>query len=732
MSTRVVGPPPAEARLSSRVARPLGPVLLHLVLVVLLEGCATGHPRGNLVSGFGLHSRASSLRDDSEPQGPEFPPVLARAEGSAGGFPDRTADTGRETGCLEEAARPPGWPHLSSSQQVLAPFLACTSPAQFIELQHGVDMDRLVEELDDWSAVRLGSLGPLRAGTRVLNRKRATFLVTATREYGTARAEPFALFVLHSAFGDEVKELLGLLARDKQLGETLGRMGAVREALRQRGLDLSDYPDRPEHLGDMARGLASAATEALSTSELRQGAVALKYSAQRGQLPPPFQEALDEVERAEMQQALSPGSVTLRSFDALTFGVPVGFYNLVAGTCHGVYSLSQGHYEQATRELSAAAVLVGLYAGGKGVRHLAEARGTMGTGRLKPGRLQVPELGFQGLAEVVERLWERLGGEGLRELARYIQARREAALFVHEGGESAAIALYEARGDVAKAQVWLSEARPQRAGPTPARAGIGEGLGGVASLVDEVAVHGREVVEAKLAWAEFDSTGPRLSGDVAVLEKQRPLVDAPPLGTQVDALWREYVAYWKNRLVELKQGKAVKPPLAWKGYEKMRGQFARGLAFERVMVSVLREDAALPRSMRRYLQDFNSPRIETNVGVSKQGMDGVRYADVLVIEAEPPAGQSPRVETFSFKSRNLALLEENAVAAQMVADASEALRYYGETLNILRKSIRFRVQVQRVRLIYEGGTLKPMRADSWNAAVRKAEEKVKGVEVLSQ
>jgi hypothetical protein len=135
--------------------------------------------------------------------------------------------------------------------------------------------------------------------------------------------------------------------------------------------------------------------------------------------------------------------------------------------------------------------------------------------------------------------------------------------------------------------------------------------------------------------------------------------------------------------------------------------------------------------MRRFLQDFNRPRIETNVGVAKQGVDGVRYADVLVIEAEPPSGQPPRVESFSFKSRDLSLLKEKALAAQMVADASEALRYYGETLNILRKSLKRRVQIQRVRLIYEGGTLRS-EANDWGAAVRVAEKKVKGVEVLSQ
>jgi hypothetical protein len=351
---------------------------------------------------------------------------------------------------------------------VLAPFLACASPAEFIELQREVDMARLVEGLDDWSAVRLGSLGPLRAGADVLNRKRAAFLVTATQEYGIARAELFALFIIHSAFTDDLHQLLLLLARDKHLGETLGRMGAVLEALRQRGLSLADYKDRPERLGDVARGLASAANQALSTSELRRGALAMKYDAQRGQLPSPYQHALDEVERAEMARAFSPGSVALGSLDALTFGVPMGFYNLVAGTCHGVYALSQGQYEQATRELSAAAVLVALYAGGKGVRYLSsEVKGATDARHGQVGRLLVPELGVEGLGESATRLWARLGGDAIRQLARYIQASREAALLVHEGGEAGAVALHEARGNVARAQAWLSEAKSERASHTP-------------------------------------------------------------------------------------------------------------------------------------------------------------------------------------------------------------------------------------------------------------------------
>lgn len=114
---------------------------------------------------------------------------------------------------------------------------------------------------------------------------------------------------------------------------------------------------------------------------------------------------------------------------------------------------------------------------------------------------------------------------------------------------------------------------------------------------------------------------------------------------------------------------------------------------------------------------------------------GLRFVDVLVIEEGAHAGTRPRVEVFSFKSRDLTLLDAKSLTAQVIADASEALRYYGETLNIRRQALNLLdtpVQVHRVRLIYEGGTLKPTNQASLNAAVKRAQERVQGVEVLVQ
>jgi hypothetical protein len=254
----------------------------------------------------------------------------------------------------------------------------------------------------------------------------------------------------------------------------------------------------------------------------------------------------------------------------------------------------------------------------------------------------------------------------------------------------------------------------------------------VASLVDEAAGYSAEVVEAKLRLAELEAPGPRLPADVALLEKLRSTLDAPPPGVPEGyALWSEYVTYRQRRLVELAQGKATQGPMRWVAYERMRGAFARGLAFERSMVEVLRADAALPLAQRRWLQGFHTPRIEVHVGVSKHGLPGIRFADVLIIEKQPPAGQSPRVETFSFKSRYLALLEGDALAAQMKMDARAALDFYGGPVDILRRSLKLHVEVQRVRLVYEGG-LMPENPGVLRTALNSVRQEVKGVEVLVQ
>jgi hypothetical protein len=627
---------------------------------------------------------------------------------------------------------PEGWPHLDSSQQVLAPFLACASPADFVTLQRAVDMPRLVESLSDWDAVRLGALGPLRDGraSEVLTRRRAAFLVSATEHYGLPLAEVFGLFILHSAHDDEARELVHLLARQKQLGETLGRMASAREEMARRGLKLSEYPERDTRAGDVLRGLGRAGRDALATSSLVSESRYVEFSARRAQLPPPYAQALHEVERALMAERFSPENVALGSFDSLTFGVPLGCYHLVAGTLQGVGSLAAGEYERATRELAPAALLVGLYAGGRGARHAREGSiaGREGV------RLPSLELRLEALKAVVARLETRLGSSTVGELARHLRASREGALVVAEWGEAGAVALHEARGNAGKALAWLSEAKSQRAGPTLSRGDAAKGPG-LAARVQEAAGYSREALEAKLLQAEREAPGARLPADVAHLKRQHPTLDAPPPGVREGSeLWSEYVTYRTRRLGELERRQAAKGPLKWADYQQMRGGFVRGLDFERLVVKEMREDAMRPRAQRQWLKDFEEPRIETHVGVWK-AETGMRYSDMLVIEGRPSPGQPVRVETVSCKSRDLSRLEGDALKAQVLADAQDAMRYYGGTLNIRRRTLnpkgdREQVRVQRVRLVYEGGKLKPGDPNEWKRIVTQVESKVPGVEVV--
>ncbi len=426
-----------------------------------------------------------------------------------------------------------------------------------------------------------------------------------------------------------------------------------------------------------------------------------------------------------------------------------------------MHSLTRGEYEQATRELAPAALLVGLYAGGRGVRALSEARGTPGVGRhLLSGPMALEER-LLALEDTARRLERLLGVEGMREVARDIQASREAGRFVAAGGVDAARALYEARGNVAQARPLMSRARqgatgapPERSGagagageaasgvneaahPTAQKAGAAERQGTLASLVDEGVGHTLDVVEAKLAAVELEATGPRLPRDVRVLEQHRPLLDAPPPGARGNPRWREYVDYYNRRSREVEKGTAAEGPLKWEGYERMRAWFARGMAFERTMVKLLKADAAKSRAERTFLRDFDKPRVEMQVGVRKPGT-GLRYADVLVIEEGALGGRPRRVEAFSFKSRNLSGLDPDALRAQMIEDASAALRKYGEALDIRRDSLQRlfgaagEVPVQRVRLIYEGGELKPTDVTESRRAVDETKKAVPGVEVLFQ
>ena len=595
------------------------------------------------------------------------------------------------------------WPDYSAgSEALLAPFLACASPAEFVELQRGVDMPRLVEALDDWSAVRLGAMGPLVAGADVLTRKRAAFLVDAEERYGAPFAEVFALFVLNAAFDDELRALLALLAGDKQLqrdaGADVQRAGGAGAA----GPELADFPERETRpatwggawaapRGTRSTAASSAVGPATWTSPRRSPGCRRPTSRPSGR-----------VQDALARPHFAPGHVALGCFDCMTFGVPLGFYHLVVGTAEGGASLWKGDYEQATRELAPAALLVALYAGGKGLRALSASEGLGWRGL--PLRVAV-ELRLGALRESGGAAGGAAGGERRRAAGplppgaagggRPGGGRRRAggAGALRGGGKRG-----PGPGLPGQGEAGAGGARPRPRGGRNGRAGgrgggpHRRGGGGEAPAEEALASGPAPAGEPGRCWSRC---GPGWTRRRRECPRDFPL-------------WREYVAYWEQRLAELKAGQTAKGPLRWDGYQWLMepvrpraGVRARhgGPAARRRGAAP--EAAALARGLRAAVH-------RDQRGSGQAGVEGVRYADVLVIEEG--RGQPPRVETFSFKSRDLSGMADKPVAAQMMADAAAALRYYGETLNIRRPSLKHlgpRVQVRRVRLVYEGGELMP-------------------------
>jgi len=153
-------------------SHPLGTILLALAVVVLLQGCATSHPRERPITGSGLHLRATSFRYNSEPQHPSAPPVPGEAEEASGGLSKSTADpfqvVQEASGLGEEARHPAGAAlYLEQARQLLTQ-LAKTpmtqrnlAPRQMLSwlLREVLEGGERVEYADlKWRAERFGFL----------------------------------------------------------------------------------------------------------------------------------------------------------------------------------------------------------------------------------------------------------------------------------------------------------------------------------------------------------------------------------------------------------------------------------------------------------------------------------------------------------------------------------------------------------------------------------------------
>jgi hypothetical protein len=194
----------------------------------------------------------------------------------------------------------------------------------------------------------------------------------------------------------------------------------------------------------------------------------MRYYGEKFTLPPEYQEALGKIEKAEFDEAMSPGNMVFGTIDYISFGIPGSVYGLARGTVGGVIDLTKGNYEAAGGELTGAMLLILTYLGAKAVAKIRAPAGPGGAlmGPEGPGQfaLEQPkgvpkavsrlntivQLGADGEAAATA-LINRLGEDGVLEVGRYIQADSKAARFVYENGVAGAEALQKAKGNLAEA-----------------------------------------------------------------------------------------------------------------------------------------------------------------------------------------------------------------------------------------------------------------------------------------
>jgi hypothetical protein len=222
-----------------------------------------------------------------------------------------------------------------------------------------------------------------------------------------------------------------------------------------------------------------------------------------------------------------------------------------------------------------------------------------------------------------------------------------------------------------------------------------------------------EVLQARLLEAEAVAPGPRHPAALPQLARFRPSLAGPPAGTATSApLWSDYVSYWETRYTTLAGQRtgppgqtALKPPLTWESYQAFRAHVQRGFAFQRQVSEAMQRELALPEPQRSLLRGMQQPLVMDNVGLAHPGTPSLTYADQFVVDAATlRPGATPRVHTFSNKSRNFSMMNDEQIQQQATADATEALSKYGNTLEVRRPGHPLfgkKTVVTRVHLVYD-------------------------------
>lgn len=339
------------------------------------------------------------------------------------------------------------------------------SPANRVILQRRLDMEKLIDEMNDFEATRLGTLGPVTAGQEKLNQKRAAYIKQVIDDYlpvAPDRAEVFVLFALTGVYDNDAYAIFAELANQGVIFKLLA-MPNVAKQIKARGLQTFGFDEPGKSWTRIFPSMALGFKRWLKDDRKSS------YAWQKGQLPAEYQSILWQMEMGEYESSLTVKNTIIRAIDEVTFGVPHGVVDVGRNTVSAISDIAHGEYEQAGEKLVGVATILVTHLGVKAVSTVAGKIGGMGAA--VPGEMSLA--GFEGPITAEEaslgrifplnteaqaamgRLLTRVGRGGVEKAAAFVQADSQAALFVIEHGEAGIYALLEAEGDVATAATKL-------------------------------------------------------------------------------------------------------------------------------------------------------------------------------------------------------------------------------------------------------------------------------------
>ncbi|MGL4597460.1 MAG: EndoU domain-containing protein [Bacteroidia bacterium] len=339
---------------------------------------------------------------------------------------------------------------------ILEIFRSAETAFEFIRIQQAIEetmtMDTLLKKVGGgWMSVLIGSIGPVLSGINALNKARAERIIHfSTSGYPDFVAETFVLFILSTAYNDDVAAVLSEIDSQNRMPDSILRHETVKEMLNQRGISLSSYKKK-----DI--GFWQGAGEGLITSTFPDVGT-LSWSMDMESLPSLFYNAIRQSQWGVMADSIGN---PLSWADYLMLNLPSTIYGTGAALVSGISNLSQGQYEEAGRELVGPTLLLlslfGVKSSSKtingpdGPNSFVMPKFT-GPIPIEVSRLTTVMQLSADASAVVVNLHKTIGKQGIIDVAAYARKNLRNTMFLQKNGMAGAEALWKAKGDILVAE----------------------------------------------------------------------------------------------------------------------------------------------------------------------------------------------------------------------------------------------------------------------------------------